>query len=217
MSKVDFGGPVVDNLGAGDGGGVDSSEPIVIAPEENVDGLDHSRPCAKVNSKGKSVCDSFLPNGAPNSQKYCVRHQPKKKSRTLGEPAEKRPPKIEVKLAPPAKATPDELAVEEGARQLLNMIPLVMAMSGDEVCPPAITEAIPAIAKQLGALTKYHPGLKKIFAPGESTGEAIAWLSLLLATTPVLLIVAGHHHLLPESMLERLTGVIVVAAGINGD
>ena len=222
MSKVDFGAstPAGDIFGEPT---IDSetnviatsaAEPIVEASNE--DGLDHSRPCGKKNSKGKIVCDSFLPNGAPKSQVYCVKHQPKKRARTLGEPKEPPPPKIEVNLGKGApKGSPDELAVEAGALQLLNLIPLVMAMTGDDVCPPAIASAIPAIAHQLGLLSKYHPGLKKIFAPQESTGEALAWLGLVLATTPVILVVCAHHKLLPESLLERLNGVIALAADVE--
>jgi cytochrome b561 len=78
------------------------------------------------------------------------------------------------------------------------------------VCAGAILESIPAIARQLGELSKFQPVLKKIFTPGESTGEALAWIGLVIALSPVTLAVLAHHNLLKPDTLERLAGFVNV-------
>lgn len=176
---------------------------------------DTSRPCAKV-IRGVA-CADYLPVGAPSSQRYCPAHQPHKKS-SAGAPREPAPRSVQVNIdLPKVTLTKDQKAVEAGALAMLGLIPLGLAVTGDEVCPEAISKSIPLIARQLGILAKYHPGLKRVFAPGESTGEAIAWLGLVVATLPAFMAVAAHHHLLPEALLERVAGLTALASNMVAD
>jgi hypothetical protein len=77
-------------------------------------------------------------------------------------------------------------------------------MAGDVQCAQTITAQIPAIATQLGELATFHPGLKKLFAPADSTGEAMAWMGLAIAVAPVVIGILVHHNLVSEKMAATL-------------
>lgn len=204
---------------------------------DDIAGLSEVRPQPGVNGQPVATtcktCGTALPvKGEPgyhSMRQYCVECGPPtkagpKRKRTKLRAGDDEPPasvtnNVTVNIPRPRtpKLTGDAAAVEDGAAQMLNMIPLLWSLTGDEVCPSELQKAIPAIAKQLGVLTKYHPGLKKIFAPGESTGEAFAWIGLLITVSPVLLTILTHHHLLGESMAERLASFVAVGAVIAAE
>lgn len=174
--------------------------------------------CAKVIDG--VACTNVLPKpdepGYHAMKRYCDEHAPKqstgakKRQARVAPDADAPAPKsvtnnFVLKSSPSrAKSSPAIAAVEEGAAQMLNLIPMIMAMTGDEVCPPEIAKAIPAIAHQLAVLSTYHPFIKKIFASGESTGEAMAWLGLIIATSPVIIAILAHHDLVSGKIAERI-------------
>jgi hypothetical protein len=97
---------------------------------------------------------------------------------------------------------------------------MAFAMAGDADCAKLVNDSIPAIAHQLGELAIYHPGLKKVFAPMESSGEAMAWIGLTMALAPVLVGILAHHKLIPPALATTVAGMFggVAAAGVpNGD
>ena len=73
--------------------------------------------------------------------------------------------------------------------------------------PEALASAIPAIAHQLALLSKYHPFIRKIFVSGEGTGEAMAWVGLVIAVSPAIIAILSHHNVLRGKMAERLEEV----------
>ena len=165
------------------------------------------------------LCAIPLPEGHHPMRKYCDEHQPaaskpKAKKTESGDTA---PRSVNINIKGPApkktKADSDGAAVKEGAEKMLGLLPLVFAMAGDLECSETIGNAVPQIAAQLGALTEYHPGLKKIFAPMESTGEAMAWVGLAIAVTPVIIGILVHHNLLSPKMAQTLAVFSTVAAG----
>lgn len=104
------------------------------------------------------------------------------------------------------KAKDDALKeIEEGATYLLGFVPMILALTGDEVCSSVLSEAVPAIAHQLAILSKYHPGIKKLFISGEGTGEAMAWVGLVITLSPVIIAVLAHHNILKGKAAERLS------------
>ena len=114
------------------------------------------------------------------------------------------------------KANSEDAKLKAGALKLLGFIPLGFVLVGDATCSAAVEQALPAIADQLVALCEYHPNLKKILAPTETTGEAMAWFGLFMATSPVLLAILLHHNLLPEKIATSLAATLgaVSAVGI---
>jgi hypothetical protein len=112
--------------------------------------------------------------------------------------------KVEVK-ATKSKVDDALKDVEEGATYLLGFVPMVLALTGDEVCSKVLSDAVPAIAHQLAQLTKFHPALKKVFVSGEGTGEAMAWIGLAITLSPVIGAVLAHHNLLKGKAAERLS------------
>ena len=179
-----------------------------------------------VQTCAKPGCDLPLPakgeDGYHRLRKYCDQHQPSSSpgaaKRRMTNPAEPAPRSVTnnfvIKPAPVKTTKPaaDTAKVEEGATELLNLIPMVLAMFGDDVCPPEIAKAVPLIAHQLAVLSKFHPALKKVFAGTESTGEMMAWLSLVVVISPVIVTVLAHHNLISGKIAER----VAFAASMGG-
>jgi hypothetical protein len=163
-----------------------------------------------VSTCQKDGCGLALPvkgeQGFHPMRKYCDDHQPKAKYKEDRMPPSAKGPTINVNIPKPnAPKKGTELEkLEEGAQRLLGFLPLTFALANDEVCMTAVQQALPQIAHQLALVAEYHPGLAKILAPVESTGEAMAWMGLVMAITPVILAILSHHNLLPKKIGETL-------------
>jgi len=159
------------------------------------------------------LCGVPLPDGRHPNRKYCDEHQPKqskpKKKTPTGDDVPPRTVNVNIKTptTPKRKGDADAEAVRAGATVMLGFLPMAFAMAGDSDCAQAINDSIPAIAHQLGELSIYHPGLKKIFAPMESSGEAMAWIGLTMALAPVLVSVLAHHKLIPPALATTIAGM----------
>lgn len=165
------------------------------------------------------TCGVALPaKGEANyhvQRKYCLEHAPasstgaqKRKKGVSPNPDEPAPRSVtnnfEVKLTGKgSRLSGDSKLVEEGAADMLALVPMILAAFGDDTCPEVLKQAIPDIARQLGILAKYHPSLKKIFAAGESTGEFMAWVGLVVTLSPVVIAILAHHNLLSGKAAER--------------
>ena len=164
-------------------------------------------------------CELTLPTegepGYHRMRKYCDDHQPKATQKAKR--ADRQPRSVHVDLRPPKATKNTELErLEQGALRLLGFLPLAMALANDEVCGDALTNALPAIAKQLALVAEYHPALAKILAPtSEATGEAMAWFGLFMATSPVLLAVLVHHHVLPAKITATLENTLRTVSDIG--
>ena len=171
------------------------------------------------------ICGLPIPvKGEPGyhyMRRYCDEHKPepqKAKPKKKERAPRSVQPKITVQVGSnrEPKVNSEDAKLKAGALKLLGFIPLGFALTGDAVCQAAVEQALPAIADQLVALCEYHPGLKKILAPTESTGEAMAWFGLFMATSPVILAILLHHNLLPEKIATSLAATLgaVATAGV---
>ena len=181
--------------------------------------------CQYMSGEGH-LCGVPLPDGRHPNRKYCDEHQPKqskpKKKTPTGDDVPPRTVNVNIKTptTPKRKGDADAEAVRAGATVMLGFLPMAFAMAGDSDCAQVINDSIPAIAHQLGELSIYHPGLKKIFAPMESSGEAMAWIGLTMALAPVLVAVLAHHKLIPPALATTIAGMFggVAQAGAgNGN
>ena len=171
-------------------------------------------------------CDVPLPAegeaGYHRMRKYCDAHQPKKKPKLVPDDGEPVPPRVtnnvtvNLPKVKTSKADTEAAKVAAGAEAMLGLIPLVMTMVGDDVCPASISAAVPSIAAQLGELSKFHPVLRKVFAGGEGTGEVVAWIGLSVALVPVLLVVLVHHGLISTKVADRLSAFTDLGGLVNG-
>ena len=186
----------------------DLTEPT---PAASLDTNDYNRPCQKDN------CTEFIPIGSHIARRYCDTHYvgDKRKVRKGDSP----PRNININLPSPPKATSKDKRADEvtaGAQALLTLIVSGIALAGDDVCAAAWNGAIPQIAAQLGELSKYHPGLTKIFAPIGEESEFGVWLGLSFAMAPAVIATLSHHHLMPQALAEKITGVAVAATEVAG-
>ena len=168
--------------------------------------IEDRRRCSRIMSDGQQ-CPEYLPDDVPESRLYCDEHKNGKKKRKTLDGAGDEP--LPGSIQPPPRKTvtkkdSDAQKVEAGALAMLAFVPIAWSMVGDEVCPIALNEAIPAIAHQLGELSRFHPQLKRIFAPGEGTGEAFVWISLAIAVSPVIVAILTHHGVIKGDLAQRL-------------
>ena len=190
---------------------LDDDVEVVELPEDPEEFIpDGMKKCAKVWKDGRPSCvNLFIP--VNTSQKYCPEHQVNagKRPSTSGQP---RPTSVtnNIKVTlPTGPKKGDDIAksVEAGAAAMLGMLPVVFAAIGDETCSDIFTRQIPAIAHQLGELSRYHKGLEKFFAGAEGTGELFAWVGLVAVTLPALIAVVLHHNIVKGALAERLATI----------
>lgn len=173
--------------------------------------------CAKV-IRGER-CPVVLGPEAHRLQRYCAEHQPqkgKKKGRPAAEPL---PPTITIDLGGKGKSKKeDDLAarVEAGAATLLGLAPLVFAAIGDETCTSALAGQIPAIAHQLGELSRFHPGIAKVFAGTDTLGEAGTWIALTIAVLPALVAILVHHGIIKGEVARRAEAAVASMRNVAG-
>ena len=116
--------------------------------------------------------------------------------------------------APPRKDA-RAMEVAKGAETMLGLVVMGLGLTGDEVCTAAWQAAVPQIAAQLGELSRYHPGLAKLFVSSGVGGEGTVWIGLGFAVAPALLATLAHHNMLPQGLAVKIGGITaaVVADG----
>ena len=173
--------------------------------------------CAKV-IRGER-CPVVLAPEAHRLQRYCAEHQPQKKKKGGRPAAEPLPPTITIDLGGKGKSKKeDDLAarVEAGAATLLGLAPLVFAAIGDETCTAALATQIPAIAHQLGELSRFHPGLGKVFVDTDTLGEDGTWIALSIATLPALVAILVHHGIIKGEVARRAESAVASMRNVAG-
>lgn len=166
----------------------------------------------------EELCGVPLPlkgeEGYSRTRKYCGDHQPNKGNKSTKSP---RPAKLPKSVELPSTPLDPKLKeMEKAAAFYLDFLPLVFGLLDDEVCAAALTKQVPAIARQIALLTKYHPALAKLLTPGESVGEAMAWGGLAIAASPAIIAILVHHNLVPEKMGELLGATFLASAAAEG-
>ncbi len=177
----------------------------------------------------KGGCTTPLPgvgeDGYHPKRKYCTEHQPRSSSgaakRKLKEASEGPvPPRVtnnfKVTVPKASKASGELVELEEAITQMLSFVPMILAATGDEVCPQIIQDSLPALAHQLAILSKFHPVIKKVFMTGEGTGEMMAWIGLLITVSPVMIAILAHHNLLKGKIGERIAMAVGMASAVGG-
>jgi hypothetical protein len=164
-------------------------------------------------------CTLLLPLGHHKTRKFCDGHI---KGGYLIKEAKRRksdrPPvnvKVNLGAAKGAKLQGDQQRVLEAATAWLGLVSGVLEASGDKVCAEATTQAAPQIAMQLALLAKYHPLIVKVLAPVEASGEALVWVSLLVAVSPLIITVLSHHNLISEEVAGRI-GIVTAMGAVVG-
>jgi hypothetical protein len=180
-------------------------------------------------------CTTALPRvgevGYHSMRRYCDAHQPRSspsaakrraKAKVEGRSDETPPASVitnnfTVKVPTPPKTpkTSPTAVVEEGATEMLSLLPMILAAFGDEVCPVALQSAIPSIAHQIAILSGYHPWIRKLFTSGENSGEIMAWFALILVTSPVIITILAHHNLVSGKLAERLAYVSAMGGAFS--
>jgi hypothetical protein len=161
-------------------------------------------------------CTNVLSPDLAKRIKYCDEHRPDSHGRRPGE--NDKAPRVVIDIGGKNKggraAAKDQRAadVAEAAVPLLSLIVSGLALSGDEVCTAAWLKQVPQIAVQLGELSRYHPGLAKLFISTGGDNEFTAWMGLSMSVLPALIATLAHHNLLPEKMAAHIGGIAVAVS-----
>jgi hypothetical protein len=158
-------------------------------------------------------CDTVISPDAHRLTKYCPEHAPVPKPKKPKDKAPKSTVNVNLGGPPPRPSSKDKRAaeVEAGARVMLSLLVTGIGIAGDDVCAGAWNAAIPRLATQLGELSRYHPGLEKVFAPVGEGGELGLWLGFGTVLAPPLVATLAHHHVLPDALAARIAGTAQAA------
>jgi hypothetical protein len=176
--------------------------------------------CKWVDSDGER-CLNLLPEGHHPTRRYCEGHVKDGPLRRKADRARKRDiPPVTIKLGTgrvgrPTKLEEDQQRVLDAATAWLGLIAGVLEATGDDVCVEAIKKATPQISLQLALLAKFHPIIVKILAPVEASGEALIWIALLIAASPVVITILTHHNLIDEKTAQRM-GMVAAMGSVVG-
>ncbi len=198
---------------------------------EVVEGLDADGelPGQVFSGKPCEDCDTLLPGkGEPGfmpARKYCPVHseepaKAKGRNRKKDKPPAGAGPTVVINTpggGRPSRADVNVQKVTAGATGMAQMMAGLILMGGDKVCAEAISDGAEQWGKAMGELSRYQPGLVKIFAPtGQATGQAFAWVGVFAATTGLMLPVLVHHGAIKPELAARLTGVMGAAESLAG-
>ena len=175
--------------------------------------------CQFIDEHGERCQTPFPPDSHP-SRKWCDDHKrggikdPRTKKSRKGDV----PPitvNIKAPTGRPAKLKDDQQRVHQAAMAWLGMVSQVLKVTGDEVCAEATIKAAPEIALQLALLSEFHPIIVKILAPIEASGEALVWLSLAMAVSPLIITVLTHHKVISDEAAGRI-GIFTAMGAVVG-
>lgn len=193
------------------------SELDAILGERPITDEDGRRYCQYVDPESGAACTEPLPDNAHVTRRFCVGHQ--RGGHLLKKAKADKAPRghVNVTVKPPSpRRTPkgDDVARVVGAvNAYLGLAAKILKARGDEQCATTIGDSAQGIAESVGEIARYHPGIAKMLAPVEATGEAAAWIGLLVAVSPVIVAILAHHELLPQSVADKVSvGVAVTGA-----
>lgn len=173
------------------------------------------RLCPWPHPETGELCGLPIPAGAHHSRVYCDLHKEGGPGRKTKRDKAPKSVNLNVKVptapGPKAKPTSDEERVTAAMLGYLGLAEGLFRMANDEVCADALKKAAPQLAASVGQLAKYHPGMVKVLAPLKATGEATAWLSLVVAVAPLVIAILAHHELIDKTLATRL-GVMSMAS-----
>lgn len=184
------------------------SEDMTLDGDGEVFGEVDDRTCVRIiDRKTGELCGEPLPQGARNDRKYCDEHRAK------GGNTDKAPRSVNINLPrqPVSAKKKDADRVTAAMLGYLGIMEGLFRAANDDVCADAVKRAAPGLAQAVGSLSEYHPVLVKVLAPLKATGEATAWLMLVVAAGPFVVAVLAHHELIDKTLAERL-GVVAKAS-----
>jgi len=150
-------------------------------------------------------CANTLPEGHHVTRRYC---DGCKRGGALHSRTERdKPPTVKFEVKPPRATNAKDatkVKVAGAATAWIGLAAVAIEAAGDKVCADALKASAPSIAAQLAELSEYHPGIVKVLAPVEASGEVAVWIALVIAVSPIILTVLAHHELIPASWAERI-------------
>ncbi len=132
----------------------------------------------------------------------CTNHL-KTHSRPPKPTKDKAPPSVTINLGGDKKTKDPELdAVQERARQLANLVAMLVLLTGQSEDANDIMQGSEPWAKAVRDLAVYEKWLRNLAAGGETSGRAIAWATFVAATIGMLMPILLRHEVLPKKIAE---------------
>jgi hypothetical protein len=121
------------------------------------------------------------------------------------------PPKVDVSFTVKGNGTgkgkdaANIARTTKGATSFAKTLAVGLGMMGQGTDAAIIAESAETWGKAIGDLSEYQPVLHKIFAPtGEVTGQAAAWMAVLMVTGGMALPIAANHGVIKVETLAKM-------------
>lgn len=139
------------------------------------------------------------------------------RTRKRAAPKDKAPPSVVLNLQPGKKEKDPQLdAVQERARQLANLIAMLVLTAGQVEDANDIMQGSDAWAKAVRDLAVYEDWLRKLAAGGESSGRVLAWVTFVAATVGMLMPILLRHDVLPDKMAQGFKTAMSIQEAMSG-
>jgi hypothetical protein len=146
-----------------------------------------------------SGCENVIPATAHGRQIYCEDHKGGR---------ERAPNSVKVQIgasrpSPRGSAKDKQLAaVEARAEQLATTVAALVLLAGQQNDAMAIQNGSKMWAQSVRGVAEYEEWLRKLAAGGETSGRAMAWLQLAIATASIVLPILINHGALPDNIAD---------------
>lgn len=110
-----------------------------------------------------------------------------------------------------AKDDPALAQVETRATQLAQSVAAILLLAGQQADAADIGRGAEGWAKSVRHVAEYEEWLRKLAAGGETTGRAMAWVELAVATATLALPILMRHGALPEQLAAGLGALVANA------
>ena len=139
------------------------------------------------------------------------------RNRKRAAPKDKAPASVTINLGGDKKTKDPQLdAIQERARQLANLIAVLVLTAGQVDDANDIMQGSEAWAKAVRDLAVYEDWLRKLAAGGESSGRVLAWVTFVAATVGMLMPILLRHEVLPAKMAQGFQTAMTIQEAMSG-
>lgn len=158
--------------------------------------------------KNRKMCDGHLTKGGPSKRKD-------RKPRSVSS--------VKIDLRPQHRTSNKDKELElvrERTEQLLGFVQVLLVSMGQADDAGDIGASKAAVADAAKELARYEDWLRKLAQGGDTTGRALAWLTMIGALVGMLVPILARHKVIPPEWAEMAGATVVtipVAESPHGD
>jgi hypothetical protein len=193
---------------------------FVVVPEGMV-------PCGEVNAEGHACLEYFDTPAKAGVHRWNVHQVRSKKSKRArdaagGPSGDKAPPSVTINLGGKSSSgkggdAAELAAVEKRAQELVTTVAGLALLVGAKADAADLQHGSAAWAKAVRDVAEYEEWLRKMAKGGETTGRALAWFNLALATAALAMPSLLRHGVLPDGLADYARQAFTTAQGLSAE